>query len=79
MESKLSELRKMFNSEFIDELVVATLQEAWYSFNSPNWAVFSLDPVEDKIICNKHKEAIELLINWFGTPDQIDEFNENKS
>lgn len=79
MESKLFEMLKKFQSEFIDELVTAALQEAWYGFNPPNWAVFSIDPVEDEIICNKYKEAIELLINWFGTPDQIDEFNKNKS
>ncbi len=69
---------EMFKPEFIDELVASALQEAWHNFNEAT-AVFSLDPIEDKIICYKHKEAIELLINWFGTPDQINTFYKNKS
>lgn len=55
-----------------DELVVETLIETWHAIEQP--MVFFIDPELDRAEIAKYRAAIELLIGWYGTTDEIREF-----
>jgi hypothetical protein len=52
--------------------IVETLVETWHTIEAP--MVFFTDPEEDKAEIAKYKAAIELLIGWYGTADEIRDF-----
>ena len=63
-----------------DAITFESLKDAWYNIKDPEVpAVFHWDEEEDWAVRHKYMEAIELVMTWFGTPHEIDEFLKNKS
>jgi hypothetical protein len=63
--------------ETIDHIIQAQLVETWEGLKSDlgsNGNIFVWgDPEADDAMIQKHIDALELLLKWYSTPDQLKE------
>jgi hypothetical protein len=64
------------NWEMVDEIVVGMLRstrESWKRDMEKPSHVFVHDPEEDCVEIQKHIDAVETLLKWYATPEQLRE------
>lgn len=49
------------DGEMVDKIVVERLRDTWNSY----------DPVGDDAEIQKHMDALELILKWYATPEQL--------
>lgn len=59
----------------VDNIVVAQLRETWESLKNDigagNHVFVWNDPEADDVEIRKHVDALELILKWYATPDQL--------
>jgi hypothetical protein len=65
------------NWETVDNIVVGQLRETWENLKDDLGAgnnVFAWgDPEQDDELIQKHIDALELILKWYATPDQLED------
>ena len=65
--------------ETVDNIVVGQLRDTWQTLKkdlgSGTWVFVWGDQEADDAEIQKHIEAIELLLKWYATPEQLKDMN----
>lgn len=73
----MSSYKIELNWKMVDEIVVSQLRSTWETFaddlgHGRHIFVYG-DPEADDIEIQKHIEALELILKWYATPEQLKE------
>ena len=73
----MSKITVELESEAIDSIVVQQLTDTWKSLRADlgnaAWIFAWNDQEQDDIEIQKHIDALELILKWYATPDQLKE------
>lgn len=71
----MSKISVELDWETIDSIVVGQLRDTWQSLKADLGAgnhVFAWgDPEQDDELIQKHIDALELILKWYSTPEQL--------
>lgn len=61
----------------VDNIVVGQLRESWESLKKDLGAGHDVfvwkDPEQDDELIQKHIDALELMLKWYATPEQLED------
>jgi len=71
----MSSYKIELNWDMVDSIVVGQLHDTWKSLKNDlgaNRHVFVYgDPEQDDALIQKHIDALEIILTWYATPDQL--------
>ena len=71
----MSKFTVELNWEMVDEIVVGQLRDTWetlkHDLGHGNNVFVWDDPEADDVEIQKHIDALELVLKWYATPDQL--------
>ena len=74
---KMNKLTIDIDTDLVDKIVTQQLIDTWQMFKADLGAGNSIfvwdDPEQDDALIQKHIDALELLLNWFATPAQLED------